>query len=107
MSVRAIHEIAAVVLGCLSIYVGLIHLSTPSLRGVRWVALAYCSAARGILLRGESQSTLAVLLGNLLIAFLSSAFSWGLPHRLETRRPFPWLLLFLAPVLASQGYFLY
>jgi diguanylate cyclase (GGDEF)-like protein len=107
MSVRAIHEIAAVVLGCLSIYVGLIHLSTPALRGLRWVAIAYCSAALGILLRGESQSNLAVLLGNLLIAFLSIAFYWGLAHLLENRRPNRWLLLFFAPVLVSQVYYLY
>src|SRR5579859_5410751 len=107
MTVRAIHEIAAVVLGCLSVYVGLIHLSTPALRGLRWVAVAYCSAALGILLRGESPSSLAVLLGNLLIAFLSIAFYWGLSQLLENRRANPWLLLFLAPVLVSQIYFLY
>jgi diguanylate cyclase (GGDEF)-like protein len=107
MSVRAIHEIAAVVLGCLSLYVGLIHLSTPALRGLRWIAIAYCSTALGILLRGESQSNLAVLLGNLLIACLGIAFYWGIAHLLENRRASPWLLLFLAPVLVSQFYFLY
>jgi hypothetical protein len=70
MSVRSIHEIAAVLLGCLSVYVPLIHLSTPALRGVRWVAIAYSSSAVGIVLRQESDSNLSGVLGNLLISFL-------------------------------------
>ena len=107
MSVRTIHEIAAVLLGCLSLYVTLIHLSTPALRGVRWVAIAYGSAALGILLRQHNHSNLAVALGNLLIAFLCIAFYWGLSQLLQKTRLNLWLLLFLAPVLAEQLYFLY
>jgi diguanylate cyclase (GGDEF)-like protein len=107
MSVRLIHEIAAVLLGCLSLYVTMIHLSTPALRGVRWVAIAYCSAAIGILLRQEGHSNLAIILGNLIIAFLCIAFYWGLSQLLQTTRLNLWLLLSLAPVLAEQLYFLY
>jgi diguanylate cyclase (GGDEF)-like protein len=107
MSVRTIHEIAAVLLGCLSGYVALIHLSTPALRGVRWVAIAYCSAAIGILLRQQSHSNLTTILGNLLITFLAIAFYWGISQLLQRKRLNLWLLLFLVPVLAEQLYFLY
>jgi diguanylate cyclase (GGDEF)-like protein len=107
MSVRTIHDIAALLLGCLSLYVTLIHLSTPALRGVRWVAIAYCSAAVGIVLRQEYHSNPAIVLGNLLIAFLGIAFYWGLAQLLQKKRLNLWLLLFLAPVLLGQFYFLY
>jgi diguanylate cyclase (GGDEF)-like protein len=107
MSVRTIHDIAAVLLGCLSLYVALIHLSTPALRGVRWVAIAYCSAAIGIVLRQEYHSKPAIVVGNLLIAFLGVAFYWGLAQLLQKKRLNLWLLLFLAPLLLGQLYFLY
>ena len=99
MSVRTIHDIAAVLLGCLSVYVTMIHLSTPALRGVRWVAIAYCSAAIGIVLRQDHRSNPAIVLGNLLITFLGIAFYWGLAQLLQKKRLNLWLLLFLAPVL--------
>jgi diguanylate cyclase (GGDEF)-like protein len=107
MSILTIHDIAAVLLGCLSGTVTLIHLSTPALRGVRWVAIAYCSAAIGILLRQQDHSKPAIVLGNLLIAFLGIAFYWGLSQLLQKRRLNLWLLLFLVPVLCGQIYFLY
>jgi len=107
MSVRTIHDIAAVLLGCLSVYVTMIHLSTPALRGVRWVAIAYCSAAIGIVLRQDHRSNPAIVLGNLLITFLGIAFYWGLAQLLQKKRLNLWLLLFLAPVLLGQLYFLY
>jgi len=107
MSVRAIHEIAAVLLGCLSGYVTLIHLSTPALRGVRWVAIAYFSATIGIVLRQESHSNPSVVLGHLLISFLGIAFYWGLAQLLHKKRLNLWLLFFLVPVLLGQIYFLY
>jgi diguanylate cyclase (GGDEF)-like protein len=107
MSILTIHDIAAVLLGCLSGTVTLIHLSTPALRGVRWVAIAYCSAAIGILLRQQDHSKPAIVLGNLLIAFLGIAFYWGLSQLLQKKRLNLWLLLFLVPVLCGQIYFLY
>jgi diguanylate cyclase (GGDEF)-like protein len=107
MSVRSIHEIAAVLLGCLSGYVALIHLSTPALRGVRWVAIAYCSATIGIVLRQERHSPSCVLLGNLLLIFLGIAFYWGLSQLLQKKRLNLWLLLFLTPVLLGQIYFFF
>jgi len=107
MSVGSIHEVAAVLLACLSVYVTLIHLSTPALRGVRWVAIAYGSASIGILLRQQSHSNLAVALGNVLISFLGIAFYWGLSQLLQKKRLNLWLLLFLAPVLLEYIYFLY
>jgi diguanylate cyclase (GGDEF)-like protein len=107
MSVRAIHEIAAVLLGCLSVYVTLIHLSTPALRGVRWVAIAYFSATIGIVLRQDNHSNSSVVLGNLLISFLGIAFYWGLAQLLQKKSLNLWLLLFLVPVLLNQIYFLY
>jgi diguanylate cyclase (GGDEF)-like protein len=107
MSILTIHDIAAVLLGCLSGTVTLIHLSTPALRGVRWVAIAYCSAAIGILLRQQDHSKPAIVLGNLLIAFLGIAFYWGLSQLLQKKRLNRWLLLFLVPVLCGQIYFLY
>src|SRR5271154_3230600 len=107
MSILTIHDIAAVLLVSLSATVTLIHLSTPALRGVRWVAIAYCSAAIGILLRQQGHSNLAIVLGNLLISFLGIAFYWGLSQLLQKKRLNLWLLLFLAPVLLEYIYFLY
>ena len=107
MNVRIIHEVAAVVLGCLSLYIALIHISTPALRGVRWVAISYGGAALGILMRGECQYRLGILLGHLLLGFVCIAFYWGLSQLLHRARLNLWLLLSLFPILISQSYGLY
>jgi diguanylate cyclase (GGDEF)-like protein len=107
MNVRTIHEIAAVVLGCLSLYISMIHISTPALRGVRWVAISYGGAALGILMREDGQYRLGILLGHLLLGFVCIAFYWGLSQLLYQARLNLWLLLSLIPILVSQGYCLY
>jgi diguanylate cyclase (GGDEF)-like protein len=107
MTVRAIHEISAIVLGCLSVYVALIQLSTPALRGLRWVAVAYGCAALGTMLRAQSPQRLLILLSNLLLASLCITFYWGLAKLLKQNRLNLWLLLSLLPILFSQVYFLY
>jgi diguanylate cyclase (GGDEF)-like protein len=89
------------------VYVTLIHLSTPALRGVRWVAIAYCSATLGVVLRQVSHSNPSVVFGNLFLTFFGIAVYWGLAQLLHKKRLNLWLLLFLAPVLLGQFYLLY
>jgi diguanylate cyclase (GGDEF)-like protein len=125
MSVRDNHEITAIFLGCLAIYMVLVNISSPALRGVRWVAIAYASAALaiayasaalaiayasaalGIGLRARVPGNLCILFGNLLLVMLCIAYYWGVAQLLRRARINLWLLLFLLPTLFSQVYFLY
>jgi len=102
MTIRTMHEIDAIVLLCLSLYLALIHISTPALRGIRWVAIAYFATGLGLAVRAATPNSLSVLTGNLLLTFLNIAFYWGISQLLSRVR----LTSFL-PTLVTQVYFLY
>jgi diguanylate cyclase (GGDEF)-like protein len=107
MSLRTLYEIASIILGSLSLYMLLLHLSTPGLRGVRWVAIGYASGGLGIALRTLLPGRLPILAGNLLLGFLCIAFYWGLAALLSQPRRSAWPLLTLLPILFTQTYFLF
>jgi diguanylate cyclase (GGDEF)-like protein len=112
MDIRNIYEIAAVVLGSLFFYICLIQLSTPSLRGLRWVSLGYACAACGALLialRSQIPDTFSVLLANALLLMLNVGFYWGIAELLHSTRRWRWVIppASLVPVLAVQGYFVF
>jgi len=107
MTIRTMHEIDAIVLLCLSLYLALIHISTPALRGIRWVAIAYFATGLGLAVRAATPNSLSVLTGNLLLTFLNIAFYWGISQLLSRVRLNLWLLTSFLPTLVTQVYFLY
>ena len=109
MDIRSIYQIATVIVGFLSIYLCLIQVSTPNLRGTGWVSLGYACAACGtalISLRGHIPDILSITLANMLVLMLNVGFYWGVADLLYAARSRRWLLpVSLLPLLLVQCYY--
>lgn len=110
MDLRSIYEIATVILGCLSVYLYLIQVSTPNLRGMNWVSLGYACGAAGTLLialRGNIPDLFSVLLANALLLLVNIGLYWGVADLLYVTRRRRWLMVVLSviPAMLLQSYY--
>jgi diguanylate cyclase (GGDEF)-like protein len=110
MDLRSIYEISTVILGCLSVYLYLIQVSTPNLRGMNWVSLGYACGASGTLLvslRGDIPDLFSVLLANALLLLVNIGLYWGVADLLYVTKRRRWLMVTLSvvPTMLLQSYY--
>ena len=110
IDLRTIH-VTAVIFACLSLYMLLIHRSTPGLRGVGLITAGYAASAAGmefLALRGHIPDFFSITVANTLLVLINVFLYWGIADLLHLQRPQRWLLpISVIPAAAISLYFSY
>jgi diguanylate cyclase (GGDEF)-like protein len=112
MDLRSIYEIATVILGCISVYLYLIQVSTPNLRGINWVSRGYACAAIGTLLvslRGTIPDLFSILLADAFLLTVNVGLYRGLAELMYVVKRKQWVIVAVSviPAILFQGYYVF
>jgi diguanylate cyclase (GGDEF)-like protein len=106
IDLRTIH-VTAVIYACLGLYMLLIHLSTPGLRGVRQIIYGYAAYALGLELlvfRNVIPDFFSITVANSVLILINVFLYWGIAELLDLK-PQRWVLP--ASVIPTVAFSLY
>jgi len=111
LTIRDIYELMGAILACLALYVFLIQLSMPNIRGTRWVSLSFLAGSASvwlIVLRGSAPLFLTEVLSGLFAMLVNVFVYWGFNDLLVIGRRSSWILWLTVPApIAIVAWFTY